>query len=110
MLASPSALVRSPYNIGFCSQPGWGSWVPLCSSRPTPDPHPLPLGADPQVLPSLHAQARAGAGRGRQGQAGQHSLAAGGVDQQRDEGGGGRADTVQRQHGVFALLFADDVI
>lgn len=52
-------------------------------------------------------QGRAGAGRaaGRQ-----HSLAAGGVHQQRDEGGGSRADAVQRQHGVFALLFADDVI
>lgn len=50
------------------------------------------------------------AGRGRQGQAGQHSLATGGVHQQRDESRGGWADAVQCQHGVFALLFTDDVI
>ena len=64
-----------------------------------------PLGTEPLALLSLHAQAGAAAGQGRQ-----DSLAAGGVHQQRDEGGGGRADAVQCQHGVFALLFADDVI
>lgn len=52
---------------------------------------------------------RTGQGQDRVGQ-GQHSLATGGVHQQRDEGGGGRADTVQGQHGVFALLFTHNVI
>lgn len=41
---------------------------------------------------------------------GQHSLAAGGVHQQRDERGGGGADTVESQHGILALLLADNVI
>lgn len=40
----------------------------------------------------------------------QHSLPTGGVHQQRDERGGGRADTVERQHGILALLLTDDVI
>ena len=37
---------------------------------------------------------------------GQNSLAAGRVHQQGDEGGGGRADAVEGQHGVLALLLA----
>lgn len=41
---------------------------------------------------------------------GQHSLAAGSVHQQRDERGGGGADTVESQHGVLALLLTDNVI
>lgn len=32
------------------------------------------------------------------------------MHQQRDERGGGGADTVERQHGVLALLLTDDVI
>lgn len=100
----------------------------------TPDPTVLPrhiphpkegfLGIRQQqmasVVPSLQAQAgvgRAEVSRDRQGWAGtgrdkqgQHSLATGGVHQQSDEGGGGRADTVECQHGVFALLFTHHVI
>lgn len=87
--------------------PWMGAPDPTVLPRPIPDPHPLPLGSEASVLPSLQAQA--GVGEGRDGQ-GQHSLATGGVHQQRDEGGGSGADAVQGQHGVFALLFTDNVI
>lgn len=40
----------------------------------------------------------------------EHSLATGRVHQQGDEGGGGRADAVQGQHGVLALLLAYHVV
>lgn len=40
----------------------------------------------------------------------EHSLATGCVHQQGDEGGGGRADAVQGQHGVLALLLAYHVV
>lgn len=78
-----------------------------------PPTHLSPLDPEPPVLPSLHTQAGTATGRDRardKDRAGQHSLAAGGVHQQRDEGGGGGADAVQGEHGVFALLFADDMI
>lgn len=39
-----------------------------------------------------------------------YSLSSGGVHEERDQGGRGRTHAVQRQHGVFKLLLAYDVV
>lgn len=96
-------------SLPFAAAPGRPS--PRCSDLPPRHPGcspalPTSLGGASACDMHPSASRNSAAGRRRGG----HSLAAGRVHQQRDEGGRGRADAVQGQHGVLALLLTHHVV